>query len=70
MATKLHLEARCELARYLKAGTDYLSPLAVRWIIQVGDEDIMGSLMAICRLDREVHELSVRVEIRVSRSRA
>jgi hypothetical protein len=46
--SKLRLEARCELARYLKAGADYLYPLAVRRIIQVGDEDIMGSLAAIC----------------------
>ncbi len=31
----------------------------VRRIIQVADKDSMGSLTAICRLDREVHELSV-----------
>jgi hypothetical protein len=47
------------LARYLKARTDYLSPFEVRRIIQVADEDITGSLTAVCRLDREVHELSV-----------
>jgi hypothetical protein len=57
-ATRLRLEARCESARYLRAGTDYLSPLAVRRIIQVADEDGMGSLTAVCRLDREVHKLS------------
>ena len=39
------------------AGTDYLSSLAVRRII--ADKDITGSLTAVCRLDREVHELSV-----------
>jgi hypothetical protein len=58
LTTRLRLETRCELARYLKAGTDYLSPLAVRRIIQVADEDVVGSLTAVCRLDREVHELS------------
>jgi hypothetical protein len=47
------------LARYLKAGTDYLSPLAVRRIIQVANEDITGSLTAVCRIDREVHKLSI-----------
>jgi hypothetical protein len=31
----------------------------VRQIIQVADEDVMGSLTAVCRLDREVHKLSV-----------
>jgi hypothetical protein len=35
-----------------------LSPLAVRRIIQVADEDVVGSLTAVCRLDREVHKLS------------
>ncbi len=35
-----------------------MSPLEVRRIIQVADEDVMGSLTAVCRLDREVHELS------------
>jgi hypothetical protein len=58
-ATRLRLESRCELARYLRAGTDYSSPLAVRRIIQVADEDVMGSLTAVCRLDREVQELSI-----------
>jgi hypothetical protein len=57
-ATRLRLEARSTLARYLIAGTDCLSPLAVRRIIQVADEDVMDSLKAVCRLDREVHELS------------
>jgi hypothetical protein len=36
-----------------------LSLLAVRRIIQVANEDIMGSLSAFCRLDREAHELSM-----------
>jgi hypothetical protein len=46
---------------YLKTGTDYryLSPLVVRRIIQVAYEDITGSLTAVCRLDREVRELSM-----------
>jgi hypothetical protein len=58
LAAKLRLEATSALARNLKTGTDCLSPLAVRQIIQVADEDVMGSLTAVCRLDREVHELS------------
>jgi hypothetical protein len=56
---KLRLEARCKMARWSKTGTDYLSPLAVRRIIPVASKDIMGPLTAVCRLDREVHELSV-----------
>jgi hypothetical protein len=55
---RLRLEARSTLARYLRAGTDCLSPLAVRRIFQVADEDVMGSLTAVCRLDREVNEIS------------
>jgi hypothetical protein len=47
------------MAGCLKTVTDHLSPLVVRRIIQVANEDIMGSLIAICQLDREVHELSV-----------
>ncbi len=57
-STRLRLEATSALARDLRAGTDCLSPLAVRRIIHVADEDVMGSLTAVCRLDREVHELS------------
>jgi hypothetical protein len=56
-ATKLRLEATSALARDLRTGTDCLSPLAVRRIIQVANEDVMGSLTAVCLLDREVHKL-------------
>jgi hypothetical protein len=56
LAARLCLEATSALARNLRTGTDCLSPLAVRWIIQVAD--VMCSLTAVCRLDREVHELS------------
>jgi hypothetical protein len=55
-AARLCLEATSALARDLTAGTDCLSPLAVRWIIQVADEDVKGSLTAVCRLDRELRE--------------
>jgi hypothetical protein len=37
---------------------DCLFLLAVQRIIQVADEDVMGSLTAVCGLDRDVHKLS------------
>jgi hypothetical protein len=52
------MEATSVLARDLRATMDCMSLLVVRRIIQVADEDVVGSLTAICRLDREVHELS------------
>jgi hypothetical protein len=55
-AVRLRLEATSALARDLTAGTDCLSPLVVRRII---NEDVMGSPTAICRLYRELHEPSV-----------
>ncbi len=59
LAVRLRLEATSALARDLKTSTDCLSPLALRRIIQVANEDVMGSLTAVCRgVDREVHELS------------
>ncbi len=51
---RLRLEAGKTLARFLRAGTDCLSPLAVRRIIQAAGKDVMGSMTAVCRLDREV----------------
>jgi hypothetical protein len=44
-AVRLRLEATCALARDLTAGTDCLSPLALRRIIS---EDVMGSPTAVC----------------------
>ncbi len=55
---RLCLEARKVLARFLRAGTDCLSPLAVRRIIQIAGKDAMGLMTAVCRLNREVHELA------------
>jgi hypothetical protein len=55
---RLHLEAKETLARFLRTGTDCLSPSAVLWIIQVAGKDVMGSMTAVCRLDREVHKLA------------
>ncbi len=56
---RLRLEARKTLARFLGAGTDCLSLPVVQRTIQVADEDVMGSLTAVCQLDRELHEPSV-----------
>ncbi len=47
-AARLPLEATSALDRDLTAGTNCLSPLAVRRIIQVADEDVMGSLTVVC----------------------
>jgi hypothetical protein len=58
-ATRLRLEATSTLARDLTAGMYCLSLFVVRRIIPVADEDVMSSLTAACRLDREGHELSV-----------
>jgi hypothetical protein len=55
-AVRLHLGAISALARDLTAGTDCLSPLAVRRII---NKDFMGSPTAVCSLYRELHEPSV-----------
>ncbi len=55
-AVRLRLEATSALARDLTAGTDCLSPLAVRRII---NKDVMGSPSAVCRLYRELHEPSI-----------
>ncbi len=52
-------EARLELARNLQIGTGCLTPLAVRRIIQITDQDLMTSLDAVCRVDRAVYKLSV-----------
>jgi hypothetical protein len=56
---RLRLEARKTLARFLGAGTECLFLPVVRRTIQVANEDVMGSLTAVCRLDRELHEPSV-----------
>ncbi len=52
-AVRLRLGATRALARDLTAGTDCLSPLAVR---RITNEDVMGSPTAVCRLYRELHE--------------
>jgi phenolic acid decarboxylase len=39
-------------------GTECLSPLVVRRIIQVAGEDVMSSLAAVCLVDRAVYKLS------------
>ena len=58
-ATILRSEARLELARNLQIGTGCLTPLAVRRIIQIANQDLITSLDAVCRVDRAVYKLSV-----------
>ncbi len=55
-AVRLRLGAISALARDPRAGTDCLSPSAVRRII---NEDVMGSPTAVCSPYRELHEPSV-----------
>ena len=47
-------EAREMLTGFLKDGTDYLSASTVRRVVQVAGMSIVGSTMAVSRLDREV----------------
>jgi hypothetical protein len=55
---RLRLEARETLTGYLRTGTDCLSPSTVRRIVQVAGKDVLGSTMAVCRLDREVRRIT------------
>jgi hypothetical protein len=55
-AVRLRLGAISALARDLRAGTDCLSPSAVRRII---NKDVMSSPTAVCSLYRELHKPSV-----------
>ncbi len=58
LEVRLRLEERKTLVRLLSAGTDHLSPSAVRRIIQMAGQDVMGSAMTVCRLDREARKLA------------
>jgi hypothetical protein len=54
----LRLEAREMLTGYLRNGTDYLSASTVRRIVQVAGMSVIGSTMAVSRLDREVRRVT------------
>jgi hypothetical protein len=46
------------LTGYLRDGTDCLSASMVRRVIQVAGMSVVGSAMAISRLDREIHRIT------------
>ena len=54
----LRQEAREMLTGFLKDGTDYLSASTVRRVIQVVGMSIVGSTMAVSRLDKEVRRVT------------
>ncbi len=51
----LREEAREMLTGYLRNGTEYLSASTVRRVIQIAGMSVVGSAMAVSRLDKEVH---------------
>ncbi len=54
----LHQEAREMMTGYLRDGTDCLSASTVRRVIQVAGMSVVGSAMAVSRLDREVRRIT------------
>jgi hypothetical protein len=50
----LREEAREMLTGYLRDGTEYLSASTVRRVVQVASMSVVGSAIAISRLDKEV----------------
>ncbi len=54
----LRQEARGMVTGYLRDGTDYLSASTVRRVVQVAGMSVVGSAMAVSRLDREVHRIT------------
>jgi hypothetical protein len=54
----LRQEAREMLTGYLRDGTDYLSASTVRRVVQVAGMSVVGSAMAVSRLDREVRRIT------------
>jgi hypothetical protein len=50
----LREEARGMLTGYLKHGTEYLSASTVRRVVQVASMSVVGSAIAVSRLDKEV----------------
>ncbi len=54
----LREEARGMLTGYLKSGTEYLSASTVRRVVQVASMSVVGSAIAVSRLDREVQRVT------------
>ncbi len=54
----LREEARGMLTGYLKNGTEYLSASTVRRVIQVASMSVVGSAIAVSRLDKEVRRVT------------
>jgi hypothetical protein len=50
----LREEARGMLTGYLRDGTEYLSASTVRRVVQVASMSVVGSAIAVTRLDKEV----------------
>jgi hypothetical protein len=53
----LREEARGMLTGYLKDGTEYLSASTVRRVVQVASMSVVGSAIAVSRLDKEVRRV-------------
>ncbi len=54
----LREEAREMLTGYLRDGTEYLSASTVRRVVQVAGMSVVGSAMAVSRLDKEVRRVT------------
>jgi hypothetical protein len=54
----LREEARGMLTGYLKNGTEYLSASTVRRVVQVASMSVVGSAIAVSRLDKEVRRVT------------
>ncbi len=55
----LREEARGMLTGYLKNGTEYLSGSTVRRVVQVASMSVVGSAIAVSRLDKEVRRVTM-----------
>jgi hypothetical protein len=54
----LREEARGMLTGYLRDGTEYLSASTVRRVVQVASMSVVGSAIAVTRLDKEVRRVT------------
>ncbi len=54
----LRKEAREMLTGYLRDGTEYLSASMVRRVVQVASMSVVGSAIAVARLDKEVRRVT------------
>jgi hypothetical protein len=61
----LRKEARGMLTGYLRDGTEYLSASTVRRVVQVASMSVVGSAIAVTRLDKEVRRVTRRTRRRI-----